>query len=167
MFFNVTTRCETGGNFYICSNVQILKGFSKKAQPFSAGRPPRAGFFIVYLYKKEFAMKALKFIVLLLTAFLFVGSCSAQRVVNYQFKTVKDVNLVIDSIMDSGTAVSSFTKVPMTREDGVSVMYELATLYRDGEAKGSIQVFKMDSVYQIKIIDAFTKKELEKKGGSK
>ena len=104
---------------------------------------------------------------LLLTAFLFIGSCSAQKVVNYQFKTVKDVNLVIDSIMDSGTAVSAFTKVPMTREDGVSVMYELATLYRDGEAKGSIQVFKMDSVYQIKIIDAFTKKELEKKGGAK
>ena len=93
--------------------------------------------------------------------------CSAQKVVNYQFKTVKDVNLVIDSIMDSGTAVSEFTKVPMTREDGVSVMYELATLYRDGEAKGSIQVFKMDSVYQIKIIDAFTKKELERKGGDK
>lgn len=113
-------------------------------------------------------MKQIKFILLLLTAFLFIGSCSAQKVVNYQFKTVTDVNLVIDSIMDSGTAVSEFVKVPMTREDGASVMYELATLYRDGEAKGSIQVFKMDSVYQIKIIDAFTKKELEeKKGGAK
>lgn len=112
-------------------------------------------------------MKALKFILLFLTVFLFTGACSAQKVVSYQLKTVKDVNVVIDSIMDSGTAVSEFVKVPTTNEEGKSVMYELATLYREGEAKGSIQVFKMDSVFQIKIIDAFTKKELEKKGGNK
>lgn len=81
---------------------------------------------------------------------LFVA-CSSTRTVLRSVE-VSDLEILTDSIADSGTAVSNFKRVVFDTDAGKDSV-DIATLYREGEAVGSLQVRKINGVYKVKIID--------------
>lgn len=102
-------------------------------------------------------------IILFFSALLIIG-CAAKKTVRFTMNTVEDVNAVVDSIMESGTAISAFEEIPFVKDDSVLTVTKLATLYKNGEATGSIQVNETpDGKFVIKIIDTFTEKKEDKK----
>lgn len=87
---------------------------------------------------------------LTLIVFILVA-CSSTRT-TLRSVEISDLEILTDSITDSGTAISNFKKVVFDTESGKDSV-DIATLYRDGEAVGSLQVRKVNGVYKVKIID--------------
>lgn len=61
--------------------------------------------------------------------------------------------VVIDSISKSGTVVSDLRSMSYVNDDSVFVSYNMGTLYRDGDACGSLHIQKKDSAFVIKLLD--------------
>lgn len=97
----------------------------------------------------------MKRLLLLLT--IFIVSCSSRKTVLTE-QVRSDYLPVLDSIQASGTFVSPLRTWSFITDENRSDEVLIGTLYKEGESTGSIQIRKVDSVYNIKIIDVFKSK---------
>lgn len=89
---------------------------------------------------------------------LLLLCCSAKTHVVYRVYNVDDPSVVIDSIKGSGTIVSELRTMSYINDDSAFIVSNMGTLYRGGEACGSLHIQKKDSMYVIKVLDNFKKK---------
>lgn len=74
----------------------------------------------------------------------------------YTEYNVKDVSVVIDSIIGSGTQIGSWKEWSFTVDDGTRDNFGFTSLYDSkGKARGSIQVRQSGDSFNIKIIDYY------------
>lgn len=95
---------------------------------------------------------------LIFICMLLLLCCSTKQNVIYRIYNTQSPAMVIDSISKSGTIVSNLTRMSYVTDDSLFVNSDIGTLYRNGEACGSIHIQKQDSVYTVKILDSFKKK---------
>lgn len=88
---------------------------------------------------------------------LLLLCCSTKRQVVYRVYNTNDPTQVIDSISRSGTVVSDLTHMDYVNDDSVFVKSNIGTLYRNGEACGSIHIQQKDSLFVVKVLDNFKK----------
>lgn len=99
----------------------------------------------------------MKNLIVILTLLVAVVTCSSIRTVVVDQKR-SEYQSVIDSIKNSGTEVSQLRPWCFTVDDGRKDSLLIGTLYRGKESVGSIQIRKVDSLYDIKIIDVLKNK---------
>lgn len=88
---------------------------------------------------------------------LLLLCCSTRTHVVYRVYNTNDPSYVIDSISKSGTVISELRSMSYINDDSVFVVSNMGTLYREGEACGSLHIQKKDSSYVIKVLDNFKK----------
>lgn len=100
-------------------------------------------------------MKNFLVILILLVA---VVTCSSIRTIVVD-QNRSEYQSVIDSIKNSGTEVSQLRPWCFTVDDGRKDSLLIGTLYKNGESIGSIQIRRIDSMYNIKVIDVLKGKD--------
>lgn len=91
----------------------------------------------------------LLFLVFILTA------CFTTNTFVREYDKAKDYKPVVDSIVQSGTTVGPFAMWLFTIDNGRIDSVNVATLFKEELATGSIQIRKLsDGTYNIKIVDA-------------
>lgn len=93
----------------------------------------------------------------LIAVCLLVCLCCSSTKTVYKVYEVEDVSYVLDSIRESGTQISGLSPVSYTNDDSVTVHVQIASLYRDGKACGSIKIREENGVMVISIIDQLKK----------
>lgn len=93
----------------------------------------------------------------LLFFILFIVSCSSSKTVLTE-QARQDYRPVLDSIEASGTDVGPLRTWNFITDENRNDEVLIGTLYKEGESIGSIQIRRVDSVYNIKIIDIIKKK---------
>lgn len=87
---------------------------------------------------------------------LLLLCCSTKTQVVYRVYNTNDPSHVIDSVSRSGTIISNLTPMAYVNDDSIFVRSNIGTLYRNGEACGSIHIQqKSDSLFVVKVLDNF------------
>lgn len=82
-----------------------------------------------------------------------VLSCTLSRTYLTEYKKLPDVNQVVDSIESSGTTLSPEKTMVFDLDNGAKDTVVFRSLYKDGNATGSIQIRKENGLYNILLID--------------
>ena len=90
--------------------------------------------------------------------FIWFAACSSYHTVLTEQDTTS-YKMVVDSIKSSGTELGQLRVWNFITDDNRMDNVRIGTLYRKGEAVGSIQIRKTDSLYNVKIIDYLKKKK--------
>lgn len=85
---------------------------------------------------------------------LFLMSCSASRTSTvFTEYNIGSYSSVIDSIKLSGTTVGPMKVWDFMLDDNTKDQVMISVLYKKDKATGSVQIRKVDSLYNVKIID--------------
>lgn len=96
-----------------------------------------------------------KVVIVLFFVSLFVVllSCSSKKTVMAVYNGLPSLRFVEDSIKESGTEISGYRMVVFDLDDGSKDTVNVATLYKEGDATGSIQVRNEGGLFNVKVID--------------
>lgn len=85
-------------------------------------------------------------------------SCSSSRTVLTE-RTLPDFRTLLDSISASGTVVGPLRTWSFITDDNRQDQVMIGTLYKKEVSTGSIQIRKVDALYNVKVIDVVKKRK--------